>query len=439
MQTPFTTIGIGTETSWEGRLVQKAVLRNRTAGFGKGKKRTAIFPKISFATCPGHNMNPGDVNYDVYKEVLKCMAKAIYPDILFVTKEQIDNGTVVYGMGCRAYLSPWFNEKGEEIYNGRFNLGATTINLPKIAINAKGDVKAFYKELDEVLQICRDNCLFRAKYMEDTPSDIAPILWQSGALAELKPGETIKDLVWGGYATISIGYIGLSEVSRLLFGKDFSEDDKVYKDTFAILSYIKGKIDYFKKEDNLGYALYATPSESLCDRFAKNDLDEYGSIEGITDKGYYENSFHVASNIQIDPFRKMKLEGKAHGISTGGHISYIEAPNLTNNLDAVESLIRMAFQCDVHYFGINQPIDHCFLCGFKGEFKPTTEGYECPHCGNHDSSTISVIRRVCGYLSQPDARPFNNGKQKEVINRVNHYGDKKLSQDEETKEDETHV
>ncbi|MGL5715311.1 MAG: anaerobic ribonucleoside-triphosphate reductase [Paraclostridium sp.] len=327
--------------------------------------------------------------------------------------------TYVYSQ-CRAYLSPWWNVYGEEVYNGRFNLGATSINLPKIAINAKGNLQDFYKELDEVLEICRENCMFRAKYMEDTPSDIAPILWQSGALAELEPGETIKELIWGGYATISIGYIGLSEVSRLMFGKDFAEDEKSYKETYAILSYIKGRIDHFKKEDNLGYALYATPSESLCDRFAKNDLAKYGSIEGITDKGYYENSFHVASNIEIDPFNKMRLEGKAHGISTGGHISYIETPSLIDNLQALDGLIRIAYDAGVHYFGVNQPIDHCFECGFKGEFLPTVEGYKCPSCGNQNSQTISVIRRVCGYLAQPDARPFNAGKQQEVINRTNH-------------------
>jgi ribonucleoside-triphosphate reductase len=171
--------------------------------------------------------------------------------------------------------------------------------------------------------------------------------------------------------------------------------------------------------------LYATPSESLCDRFANGDLKEFGSIEGITDKGYYENSFHVASNVEIDPFSKMKLEAKAHEISSGGHISYVESPSLINNLEAVEALVRMAESVGVHYFGINQPIDNCFKCGFKGEFTPTTNGYECPECGNNDPQTISVIRRVCGYLSQPDARPFNRGKQKEVISRVKHASKEK--------------
>ncbi|MGL5713484.1 MAG: anaerobic ribonucleoside-triphosphate reductase [Paraclostridium sp.] len=295
---------------------------------------------------------------------------------------------------CRAYLSPWKNEDGKETYNGRFNIGATSINLPRIAIKAKGDLKAFYSELDRVLEIVRENSVFRAKYMQNTKSDIAPILWQHGALAELKPGETISKLIWGGYSTVSIGYIGLSEVSRLLFGKDFSEDEEIYKSTFEILAYMKAKAEFFKKEDNLGYAIYSTPSESLLHRFATGDLKEFGAIEAITDKEYYENSFHVASNIKISPVKKMELEGKAHPIANGGHISYIEAPSLVNNLEAIEDLIQVAFESGVHYFGINQPIDHCYDCGFKGEFNATVEGYSCPVCGNHNPNNLSVIRRV---------------------------------------------
>lgn len=256
--------------------------------------------------------------------------------------------------------------------------------------------------------------------MEDTPSAVAPILWQSGALAELKPGETIKDLVWGGYATISIGYIGLSEVSELLFGENFATSDEIHRDTYSIISYIKSKLDYWKKEDNLGYALYSTPSESLCDRFACGDAKVFGDIEGITDKGYYDNSFHVSSKIEIDPFSKMRLEGKAHSIATGGHISYVETPSLVKNVNAIHKLILSAKASGVHYFGINQPIDKCHVCGFSGEFSATEKGFECPKCSNHDSTKMSVIRRVCGYLAQPEARPFNKGKQKEVINRVKH-------------------
>ena len=418
-QTPFTTIGIGTETSWEGRLVQKYVLKTRMAGFG-AKKETAIFPKIVYAMCEGLNLNEGDPNWDISQLAFECMTKSIYPDILFITEEQLKNETVVYPMGCRAFLSPWKDENGKEKYAGRFNIGATSINLPRVAIKNRGDEEGFYKELDRILEICKDNCLFRAKYLENTVAEMAPILWMSGALAEKNQKDTIKDLIWGGYSTVSIGYIGLSEVSQLLYGKDFSESEEVYEKTFNILKYIADKVLEYKQKYNLGFALYGTPSESLCDRFARIDKQEFGDIKGITDKGYYDNSFHVSSRINIDPFEKLRLEALGHKYSAGGHISYIETDSLTKNLDAIPDILRYAKMVGIHYMGINQPVDKCHICGYKGEFTATKEGFTCPQCGNHDSNEMSVIRRVCGYLSQPNARPFNKGKQEEIMNRVKH-------------------
>lgn len=418
-QTPFTTVGIGTETSWEGRLVQKFIFKTRMEGFG-AKKETAIFPKIVYAVSEGLNFNPEDINWDISQIAFECMTKSVYPDILFVTPEQIKKGTVVYPMGCRAFLSPWFDKDGIEKYSGRFNLGATSINLPRIAIKNRGDEAGFYKELDEILNICKENSIFRAKYLENTPAEIAPILWMAGALAEKEPKDTIKDLVWGGYATISIGYIGLSEVSELLYGKNFALDEVSYEKTFKILDYISKKVKQFKDETNLGFALYSTPSESLCDRFAQIDSKEFGIIEGITDKEYYDNSFHVSSKIKISPFEKLRLEAPGHTLASGGHISYIETDSLKNNLEAVYEVLKYAKSIGIHYMGINQPVDKCHVCDFNGEFLATEKGFECPQCGNHDSTKMNVIRRVCGYLAQPDARPFNKGKQKEVINRVKH-------------------
>ena len=418
-QTPFTTVGIGTETSWEGKLVQKYVLKTRMAGFGS-KKETAIFPKIVYAMCEGLNLNEGDPNWDIAQLAFECMTKSIYPDILFVTPEQVKNETVVYPMGCRAFLSPWKDENGKEKYLGRFNIGATTINLPRIAIKNRGNEEAFYRELDRILEICKDNSVFRAEYLEKTVAEVAPILWMSGALAQKDPKDTIKDLIWGGYATVSIGYIGLSEVSQLIYGKDFSQDEKIYEKTFNILKYISEKVEQFKKETNLGFALYGTPSESLCYRFARIDKQEFGDIEGITDKGYYDNSFHVSSRINISPFEKMRMEALGHKYSSGGHISYIETDSLTKNIDAIPDILRYAKMVGIHYMGINQPVDKCHICGFKGEFTASREGFTCPQCGNHDGSQMSVIRRVCGYLSQPNSRPFNKGKQEEIMSRVKH-------------------
>lgn len=418
-QTPFTTVGIGTETSWEGRLVQEYVLKTRMAGFGS-KKETAIFPKIVYAMCEGLNLNEGDPNWDISQLAFQCMTKSIYPDILFITEEQLKKETVVYPMGCRAFLYPWFDKDGKEKYSGRFNIGATTINLPRIAIKNKGNEAGFYKELDRILDICKDNCLFRAKYLEKTTAEVAPILWMSGALAQKNAKETIEDLIWGGYATVSIGYIGLSEVSQLLYGKDFSQSEEIHEKTFNILKYIREKLEEYKKQYNLGIALYGTPSESLCDRFARVDKAEFGDIEGITDKGYYDNSFHVSSRINMNPFEKLRQEALGHKYSSGGHISYIETDSLTKNIEAIPDILRYAKAVGIHYMGINQPVDKCHICGFKGEFTATKDGFTCPQCGNHDGNQMSVIRRVCGYLSQPNARPFNKGKQKEIMNRVKH-------------------
>lgn len=418
-QTPFTTVGIGTETSWEGRLVQEYIFKTRMEGFG-AKKETAIFPKIVYAVFHNLNFSPESPNWDILQLAFQCMTKSIYPDILFITEEQWKNGTVVYPMGCRAFLSPWFDKNGKETYSGRFNIGATTINLPRIAIRHRGDEAGFYKELDELLLLARENSLFRARYLENTLAEIAPILWMDGALANKTGKESIKDLIWGGYATVSIGYIGLSEVSQLLYGVDFSQDQEVYEKSFGILKYISEKVDQFKREDNLGFAFYSTPSESLCDRFAQIDRAEFGDIQGITDKGYYDNSFHVSSKIHMDPFEKLRMEAPGHKYAKGGHISYIETDSLKNNLEAIYGILKYAESIGIHYMGINQPVDKCHICGFSGEFQATEKGFQCPQCGNRDSSQMNVIRRVCGYLAQPDSRPFNRGRQKEVINRVKH-------------------
>lgn len=418
-QTPYTTIGIGTETSWEGRLVQKYILKNRMDGFGKNKE-TAIFPKIVYALCEGLNFDKEDYNWDITQIAFECMTKSIYPDILFVSKEDVKNGTVVYSMGCRSFLPEYRDKYGNLKYAGRFNIGATTINLPRIAIKNRGDESAFYKELDRILDICKDNCLFRAKYLEKTRAEKAPILWMHGALSEKAASETIEDLIWGGYATASIGYIGLSEVSQLIYGKDFSNDEEVFKKTFKILEYIREKLNRYSEQYNLAMTLFGTPSESLCNRFAQIDKEEFGDIEGITDKGYYDNSFHVSSRVEISIFDKLRLEALGQKYSNGGHISYIETDSLSKNLDAIYDILKYAKSVGIHYMGINQPIDKCYKCDFQGEFLATDMGFECPHCGNSDGQQMSVIRRVCGYLSQPNSRPFNKGKQKEIMGRVKH-------------------
>lgn len=419
-QTPFTTIGIGTETSWEGRLVQEEVFKQRMGGFGKNKNNVVVFPKIVFAVCDEINLNDDSPNHDIMMLGAECMVKSIYPDILFVSKEEVDREEVLYPMGCRAFLSEFKNEDGYNIIKGRGNLGAVSVNLPRLAIQNIGNEEGFYKELDRVLDICRDNCLFRINYLKGIKSDIAPIIWQSGAIMELKTGEEIKDIFENGYMTISIGYIGLSEVSQLLYGEDFAYNEDIYKKCIKIMEHIREKIDTYKKETGIGFALYSTPSEGLCKRFAEMDKKAFGDIKGVTDKGYYDNSFHVSSHININPFEKLRLEAPFHKIASGGHISYIESDSLKNNIGAIIDILKYGKSVGIHYMGINQPVDSCHKCGFEGEFAIDENGFHCPNCGNRDSDSINVIRRVSGYLSQPNDRPFNTGKQKEMMARVKH-------------------
>lgn len=321
---------------------------------------------------------------------------------------------------CRAFLSPYYDENNHNVVKGRLNLGATSINLVRIAIKNKGNEDGFYKDLNDALELCKENSLFRIQYLKGMKSDIAPILWQSGAILELGKNEEIKEIFENGYATISIGYIGLSEVSELLYGENFAFNEDIYNKSVNVMKHMQNKVNEFKNETGIGFALYSTPSESLCKRFEELDRKEFGEIDGITDKGYYDNSFHVSSKINMNPFRKLELEAPFHKIATGGHISYIESDSLKNNIGAVLGILRYGKSVGIHYMGINQPVDKCHKCGFEGEFSIDESGFHCPQCENRDSDTINVIRRVCGYLSQPNDRPFNSGKQKEMINRVKH-------------------
>lgn len=230
--------------------------------------------------------------------------------------------------------------------------------------------------------------------MKGVKSDVAPILWQSGGILSLKKNEEIKDIFTNGYMTISIGYIGLSEVSELLYGKNFAYDNDIYLKCVKIMEHIRERVDKYKEETGIGFALYSTPSEGLCKRFAEIDLKEFGEIKGVTDKGYYDNSYHVSSAININPFMKLKLEAPFHKLASGGHISYIESDSLQKNISAVIDILKYGKSVGIHYMGINQPVDSCFKCGFKGEFVVDEDGFHCPQCGNRDSDTINVIRRV---------------------------------------------
>ena len=316
---------------------------------------------------------------------------------------------------CRSFLSKYNDPvTGDEKYLGRFNLGVVSLNLPMIAAKAKKEGVDFYAVLDEYLELAYDAHMVRVNRLKGTKAGQNPIMWCEGVLARLKPDEEIDKLFYDGYASISIGYIAVYETCQIL-GR---EGDKNL--ALGILQHMKDKCAEFKERSGLGFSLYGTPSESLCYK-AATCLDKMypGILEH--EREYLTNSFHQPVWIKSGPFDKWIYESGFALISSGGNIGYVETPNLRNNLDALEALVDFGYQ-HIMYFGINSPVDQCFKCGFQGEFQATPRGFCCPECGNHDEDSISVIRRVSGYLSSPNSRPFNTGKQAEVIDRVKHVG-----------------
>lgn len=416
-QTPFVTISLGTDTSEFGRMITRNYLKVHKAGLGKDHV-TPVFPKVLFFLEEGVNMNPGDPNYDLKRLALECSAERIYPDFVSVPLNRKVTGSTegnVTSMGCRSFLSKYIDQQtGEEKYLGRFNLGVVSLNLPMIAAKAKAEGTDFYAVLDEYLELAYDAHMVRVNRLKGTKAGQNPIMWCEGVLARLDPEETIDKLFYDGYASISIGYIGVYETCQIL-GR---EGDKNL--ALGILQHMKDKCAEFKERSRLGFSLYGTPSESLCYK-AATCLDRMYPDVLEHEREYLTNSFHQPVWIKSSPFDKWTYEEGFAIISSGGNIGYVETPNLRNNLGALEALVDFGYQ-HIMYFGINQPVDQCFKCGFRGEFHATSRGFCCPECGNHDEGSISVIRRVSGYLSAPNARPFNTGKQAEVLERVKHVG-----------------
>lgn len=419
-QTPFVTFGFGLGENWESRLIQKSILKVRMKGLGRSKK-TAIFPKLVFAIKDGLNLKKDNPNYDVKQLALKCASERMYPDILNYEQVVEVTGSFKTPMGCRSFLS-YYEENGQAVHAGRNNLGVVSLNLPRIGLQAKGNLERFWLLLEQRLHTAKKALESRVERLRTVKAKVAPILYMEGACGvRLNADDSIMKLFENGRATVSLGYIGLHETLNALLGADAHPFDNPEAQQLAleIVRYLQQATESWKAESGWGYSLYATPSENLCNRFCKIDQKEFGMVPGVTDKGYYTNSFHLDVEKKVNPYDKLDFEENYPDISSAGFICYGEYPNLQNNLQALEDIWDYSYS-RVPYYGTNTPIDHCFKCGFQGEFESTHKGFSCPECGNKEEGTMSVTRRVCGYLGSPNSRPFNHGKQEEVQRRVKH-------------------
>lgn len=419
-QTPFVTFGFGLGTSAAARMIQRAILQNRIAGLGENHK-TAVFPKLVFAIREGINRHPGEPNYDIKQLALKCASLRMYPDILNYDQVVKVTGSFKTPMGCRSFLGV-YEEQGEEQHEGRNNLGVVSLNLPRIALEASGDETRFLAILEQRLAVAREALITRIQRLENTCARVAPILYMEGACGvRLNADDKIGPIFRHGRATISLGYIGLHETINALYGnhQHLFDSCELQHKALEIIRRLRAATDRWKAETGYAFSLYSTPSENLCDRFCRLDTAEFGVIAGVTDKGYYTNSFHLDVEKAANPYDKIDFEAPYPAISNGGFICYGEYPNMRHNLKALEDVWDYSYS-RIPYYGTNTPVDECYDCGFKGEFHCASKGFTCPQCGNHDPARVSVTRRVCGYLGSPDARPFNQGKQEEVRRRVKH-------------------
>lgn len=420
-QTPFVTLGFGLGTSWIEREIQRAILNVRIAGLGK-QKQTAIFPKLVFSLKRGVNLNETDENYDIKQLALECSAKRMYPDVLNYDKLVEIAGDFKVPMGCRSFLPAWKNKEGQLVNAGRMNLGVVTLNLPRLAIRSDGDKKLFWKYFEEQMITMKTALFYRIERTKEARPENAPILYQHGAFGErLKKSENVDELFKDGRATVSIGYIGLYEVAAHFYGANPEKNKKAKHFILTILEKLNEYADDWKAESGYWFSIYSTPSESLTDRFNRMDREKYGVVPFITDKDYYQNSFHFDVRESVSAFDKIDYEKDFAPLTSGGFIHYCEYPVLVHNLKALETVWDYAYD-RVAYLGTNTPIDKCFECGFEGEFKPTKEGFECPECHNTNPLTCDVVKRTCGYLGNPAKRPMVHGRHDEIIHRVKHSG-----------------
>ena len=431
-QAPFLSVcmylGETNEYKDELAMIIEEVLKQRIQGMKneKGVYITPAFPKLLYVL-EEDNIRPDSKYYYLTQLSAKCTAKRMVPDYISekIMKElKIDkngNGQCYPCMGCRSFLTPYVDEKGNPKYYGRFNQGVVTINLPDVALSSDKDMELFWKIFDDRLELCHRALQIRHKRLSKVTSDVAPILWQHGALARLGKGESIHDLLHHGYSTISLGYAGLYECVKYMTGHSHTDESVGKEFGLKVMQYMNDKCKKWKEEEDIDYSVYGTPIESTTYKFAKCLKDRFGVVKGITDRNYITNSYHVPVFEEIDAFTKLKLESEFQKLSPGGAISYIETPNLENNLDVVMEVIEYIYN-NIMYAELNTKSDYCQACGYTGEIliDDNLEWY-CPNCGNRDHDKLNVARRTCGYIG---TNFWNKGRTEEIKERVMHIDNK---------------
>lgn len=430
-QAPFITVFMYLDEVPEGRLrddlamVIEEMLKQRILGVKneKGVYITPAFPKLIYVL-DEDNIHEDSKYYYLTELAAKCTAKRMVPDYISAKKmKEYKNGDVYPCMGCRSFLTPdteGLGNDGKHKYYGRFNQGVVTLNLVDVACSSGKDEKKFWDLMEERTELCKRALMCRHERLLGTPSDVAPILWQFGALARLKKGETIDRLLFNNYSTISLGYAGLCECTRFMKGVSHTDPDgKEF--ALNVMKYLNDKCAKWRKEENISFSLYGTPLESTTYKFAKCLQKRFGIIEGVTDKNYITNSYHVHVTEKIDAFTKLKFESEFQALSPGGAISYVEVPNMMNNIEAVLSVMSYIYD-NIMYAELNTKSDYCQKCGYSGEIQIVNdeEGklvWECPECGNHDQDTMNVARRTCGYIG---TQFWNQGRTQEIKERVLH-------------------
>ena len=421
-QSPFSTIYLEIEEGGaferEEALICEEMILQRLEGMKnyRGQEIGEEFPKLVYLLDEHNCLEGGKYDY-ITKLAAKCNTKRLVPDYQSakIMRRNYD-GETFPPMGCRSHLSNWKDENGNYKWYGRFNQGVVSLNLVQVALTANKDMDKFWEVLDERLSLCREALMVRHNLLLGTPSDISPIHWQHGGIARLEKGEKIDPLLKNGYSTLSLGYVGIYEMTQAMLGVSHTTEEG---EEFAlqVMNHLKDACDSWKKETGLGFGLYGTPGESLTSRFCRIDKQKFGEIENVTDRMYYTNSYHVHVTEEIDAFEKLKFESQFHDISLGGCISYVEVPDMSKNLPAVEQIINYIYH-NIQYAEINTKPDVCFKCGYTGEIKLDDDmEWYCPNCGNKDKNEMQVMRRTCGYIG---SNMWGKGRTQEISQRVLH-------------------